>query len=210
MVKMGKYVIRLIGIAVVLLFVGSVVNMALRTPLTKRWDIATRLYSMQTINKVFLFTESTNRTRTKEQIKLIVVHHDAYDSGGRLLEIYDLHRDKFGDIGYTFYINQTGDIVQLHNLETVTSHVQNHNTESLGVCVNGKGEMTPAQRNALIKLCYLLSLQLDIDVSNIKGHNELNPTECPGFDMNLLRKEIENFNINWAWTRPLLKKFFQL
>lgn len=129
--------------------------------------------------------------RELSKIKYIVVHHSAID--GYTAFDYALWHIKRGwpAIGYHYVIEPNGTVNQTNSLDTISYHVKNYNTVSIGVSLSGNlslHEPTKEQIDSLTKL--IKKLKKDVGKSiQVKGHRELNTTECPGkkLDMNKIR-----------------------
>ncbi len=138
----------------------------------------------------------------KEKVKYIAIHHAEIDNGNR--EYYHwLHKAYFGwdAIGYHFVIGNGTDGLSIdgnvevgRDLKYQGAHVKSANHESIGICLVGNLDNykpTVKQYEALIKLVLELIKKYNIDISNIRGHNEFEGVTktCPGrmFDMNEFR-----------------------
>lgn len=128
------------------------------------------------------------RKRLLSRITGIVVHHSASDYGGPK-EIARFHTGTRGwpGIGYHFVISSDGTINQTNHIDTVSYHVGNFNTPTIGICLIGnlsKHPPTPNQLESLKGLIGHLKSLLGRDLT-VKGHRDYNPTECPGRLMKL-------------------------
>lgn len=70
-----------------------------------------------------------------------------------------------------------------------------YNTHTLGICVQGdymKENMPSEQKKAVLDLCIYLCDKYSIEI--IKGHGELNQTDCPciNFPLQEIREAVEN------------------
>ncbi len=99
------------------------------------------------------------------------------------------------DIGYHFYIEQDGKVVEGRPMENVGAHCKHHNKHSIGICLEGgyDAEGRPAdtrtggQELALISL--LSKLKVRFPQALIVAHHELNPDKpCPCFDVGEYRE----------------------
>lgn len=119
----------------------------------------------------------------RSQTTTIVLHH----AEARKATVQDIHAwhlaNGWAGIGYHYYIRKDGTIYQVRPEWALGSHCKGSNYNSIGVCCEGDYEkldinMPPKQYNALIGLIN------DIESRNgklqIKGHDELYPTQCPG------------------------------
>jgi hypothetical protein len=126
--------------------------------------------------------------RNLSQITQVVIHHSATKSSaiGSRPEVYArYHVDTRGwaGIGYHFVIQPDGTIYQTNELGTVSNHVQNANTKSIGICFSGnfdEEQPTEAAYNGAIWLVRALSSQFGQQFP-IKAHNQYaTHKSCPG------------------------------
>ncbi len=131
-------------------------------------------------------------------INLLTFHHDGdprpfYDSGywqtARYLETIrsgQIHRG-FQDIGYHFAIDREGRVWQLRPLEFRGQHVRDGwNDHNIGVVVLGNfmlQEPTTQQKEKICSFGSLLRRQYGLSIRQVKTHQELVSTECPGVNM---------------------------
>lgn len=129
--------------------------------------------------------------RNLSQIKQIVVHHSAQD-GFTAFDYAKWHlQNGWPGIGYHFVIEKDGNVNKTNELDTISYHVKDHNTISIGISLSGNLSNHPAtlaQMDALIQLVKELKQQVGSHLL-VRGHRELAATECPGklVDMNLIR-----------------------
>lgn len=131
--------------------------------------------------------------KARTATKYIVVHCAAtkptMDIG--LREIRQWHRERgWLDIGYHFVIRRDGTVETGRPQDTIGAHVENHNYESVGVCMAGgidaKGKpennFTAEQFESLRTL--LDKLKVDYPSAKIVGHRDLDSKKaCPSFDV---------------------------
>jgi hypothetical protein len=151
-----------------------------------------------------------NKLRWPQQyspgIKLLVVHHTALEVNGdprppvervRALYAYHANGRGWGDVGYNFIIDETGQIYEgrAGGSRVVAGHAYCHNVGTLGVALLGNAELekpTDDQVSALQWLLHTLATTEQIDVDApvtfhgfttpaIVGHGDLVSTTCPGF-----------------------------
>jgi N-acetyl-anhydromuramyl-L-alanine amidase AmpD len=105
-------------------------------------------------------------------------------------EIRKWHLDKgWKDIGYHYVIKQDGMIEKGRPDEQIGSHVKNHNSNSLGICLVGgvdsknkpQNNFTGAQFKSLGNLVRILQSEHPKAVT--RGHNEYSTKACPSFDV---------------------------
>lgn len=104
-----------------------------------------------------------------------------------------------GDAGHPYHIwIRNGTAYYCNNIEDRTYGVAGNNGYTVHVCVSGEYSATDALTDADRKCLYAVILTL-IDAlpayEGIKGHGELNPTKCPGFDMQRIREDVATLNM---------------
>jgi len=88
----------------------------------------------------------------------------------------------YSHIGYHLLINTYGGVFSGRSLAEVGAHARGHNARSVGLCLAGTDQYSPAQWQALKAQC--LGYQRRFDGIEIIGHNQINPNKsCPGFDV---------------------------
>ncbi len=106
-----------------------------------------------------------------------------------------LSRPHFKDIGYHFYIERDGKVVEGRPIEKIGAHCLYHNNHSIGICLEGgldshgapADTRTGGQVIALLDL--LAKLKNDYPHALIVAHHELNPDKpCPCFDVSEYRQ----------------------
>ena len=105
----------------------------------------------------------------------------------------------FNDIGYHFYITQSGTLKAGRALDKMGAHVKGYNKDNIGICLEGGiNETGKAVDNfseiQMAQLRYLLTeLQGKYGIldKNVKGHRDWPNVakDCPCFDINEKRKE---------------------
>ena len=118
--------------------------------------------------------------RRLDQIKYFVVHHSANDGDVYSAARYHVSKGWPG-IGYTFWIDQDGEIYTTNDLDTICYGVANNNTRCLSICVQGNFDSkTPneAQLKALKNL--ITHLNGLIGKRPVKVHRDFVATGCPG------------------------------
>ncbi|MGC6484841.1 MAG: N-acetylmuramoyl-L-alanine amidase [Candidatus Puniceispirillales bacterium] len=122
---------------------------------------------------------------TPEAIRYLVVHcSDTPDD--EMLTAGDIHAMHLGfgwdGIGYHAVITRDGVIERGRPEYWVGAHVYGHNTESLGVCLIGRHDFTPAQMDALLVIMH--DWKNRYPRAEICGHCDFDNTEktCPNFD----------------------------
>ena len=136
-------------------------------------------------------------TRPLSAIENIVVHHSLTTQGSaEAFARYHVETNGWPGIGYHFVIEKDGDIDWCNDLETKSYHVGNSNRIAVGVCLVGdfrKELPTTNQMDSLYKLLDALMLDLDVSVSEVKGHSEMTTYSwkpCPVISMDDIRKRL--------------------
>lgn len=95
-------------------------------------------------------------------------------------------------IGYHFVIRRNGDIEQGRPIVETGAHVENHNRDSIGICLVGgiteqgkprpEANFTPDQWAALGGIVKILTKSYPT-ITTVLGHRDLDPMKaCPCFD----------------------------
>jgi len=142
----------------------------------------------------------TEPIRTPEQITHISVHHSAVE-GGTIQGYADYHVNvlKWHHIGYHLVIK--GDqTYQVNDLLTLSYHTSSNNGYTIGISVSGdlsKRPLSEVERNNLYAAILTVMDLFKIPSENVKGHNEYpeNNTSCPCIDMNKVRSDISNLQM---------------
>lgn len=74
-----------------------------------------------------------------------IIHCSDSEAGDvNLIRQWHLERG-FADVGYHFVVRRDGVIELGRQLNTIGAHCENHNHDSIGTCLIGKADFTPAQ-----------------------------------------------------------------
>jgi hypothetical protein len=133
-------------------------------------------------------------TNPMGRISRITIHHDGMptwigsakgDAADRLQRIRKVHvvDNGWADIGYHYAIDPGGRIWEARSTTLQGAHVKDNNEQNLGILVMGNFNNaipTPAAERALVRLIEANQLRYKVPVSRVKTHQEINPTECPG------------------------------
>jgi len=139
-----------------------------------------------------------------DAVARITVHHDGMppvrltnrrDVADRIDLIRKSHQARgWGDIGYHFVVDPSGQIWQGRSLAYQGAHVKNQNYRNLGIVALGNFEVqspTSAQVAALERFLFTSMRRFRVPLMRVRTHRELAPTLCPGrnmqFAMNGLR-----------------------
>jgi hypothetical protein len=135
-------------------------------------------------------------TRKMSDIRTIVVHHSLTKTGSaEAYADYHIGTNGWSRMGYTYVVEQNGDVKFCADHTVVTPHVGNHNKESLGICLTGdfrEQRPTLEQYKSLMEL--LVTLRGVLPNADIKGHSEMEGYSwkpCPVINMDQVRKDFE-------------------
>lgn len=126
------------------------------------------------------------KKRTLSVIKQIVLHHTAGNGTPQSFAKFHVKPKSQGGraypgIAYHYLIDSVGTIFKCNSLDTISWHVANENTKSIGVCLIGNFETkepTIDQINAL--LFVLESIRATVGELPLVGHRQRGQTLCPG------------------------------
>ena len=138
--------------------------------------------------------KETNLTFSKQLEKRsatnkIIIHHTGDGDESTDPDAKTIHgwhqKNGWAGIGYHFVIRKDGSIERGRPEETVGSHAQGSNNDSIGIHVGGafdKCQPTEAQIGSLVNLIRDLckKYNIPVDRKHIIGHREVNQTSCPG------------------------------
>lgn len=129
-------------------------------------------------------------SRSLDQVRYLVVHHSATTSGSpQAFANHHVNTNGWPGIGYHFVIQPDGQVYQTNDLNTISYHVKNNNTKSIGICMTGNFDVgdsapTQAQYSSLVSL--LADLKSDLGTHlNIVGHRDLQVKACPGKNVSI-------------------------
>lgn len=113
-------------------------------------------------------------------IRRHIVHCSA-STHGDVKEIRRWHQARgWQDIGYHFVIRPDGEVEVGRMLHEMGAHCEGYNRDSIGTCLIGNTEFTPAQFATLRRLHAML--QALFPGITAHGHREFNPHKtCPNF-----------------------------
>lgn len=126
--------------------------------------------------------------------KEFIIHH----AQAKKCTVYDIdrwHKNKgWSGIGYHFFIDKDGKVWTGRPESGQGAHTINHNTKSLGICLEGDFMVESPTTNQLKSLNDLINyLKRKYGNLPIYRHKDLNPTDCPGenFVFNNINNESE-------------------
>ena len=110
----------------------------------------------------------------------IYIHHSVQNI--EVENIHTLHLDNgWAGMGYHYFIDKAGIIYKGRDDDKIGAQAKNNNINSLGVCLQGDFEediLGDVQRDSVLKLLRYLTLKNKI--VDIRGHEEVTETLCPG------------------------------
>lgn len=142
-----------------------------------------------------------------DRIERITVHHDGMppvfvsnrqEVAARIDQIRGVHQSNgWGDIGYHFIVDPTGQVWEGRPLIYQGAHVKNQNERNLGILVLGNFEMqspTPAQIAATERFLAQCMRTYRVPLSRVATHRELAPTLCPGRNLQMVMNRLRSSN----------------
>ena len=117
------------------------------------------------VDQLTTHPEKKYKTRSLNTIDTIVIHHSATETGNaESYARYHVNTRNWAGIGYHFVIEQSGEIKQTNDLQTISYHASNWNSRSIGICLTGNYDKQYLNGNNLDSLVYLIKkLKLDRD-----------------------------------------------
>jgi N-acetyl-anhydromuramyl-L-alanine amidase AmpD len=124
-------------------------------------------------------------SRFLSSIQELVIHHSAVPAsvGAERIADYHVNRQDWPGIGYHFFLEADGTILQTNPLDTVAFHVKGVNATTVGLCFAGDFSNNPPTSAQVAAGAHLLAWLLDelkLPLEAIKGHKDYLVTECPG------------------------------
>jgi hypothetical protein len=123
--------------------------------------------------------------RDLDTIQNIVINHSAVPPTVTVWQIAKFHvkNMEWPGVGYHFYIDDQGRIYKTNELATVSYHVGNYDSVSVGICVGGNFTSsipTAAQIKSTAHLVAWLLQELELPLSAVRGKKEFIDTQSPG------------------------------
>jgi len=114
---------------------------------------------------------------------------DGMDIGVKTIRKWHVEERKFSDIGYHYVLRRSGIWEIGRPIDISGAHAKGHNTNSIGLCIVGRGfNITMEQRKALKEK--IKELLQKYPGAKVRGHNEVSTKQwCPGFDVQGWMKE---------------------
>lgn len=160
-----------------------------RTNWTRTGPVRSKVNAMNGISKLTIHHEGwtevnfTSQSATAQRIEKIRKYHTG--------------EKRWGDIGYHYIVDRAGRVWEGRPLEYQGAHVSQNNEHNIGILVLGNFEKqspSTAQLKSLYSTTAALKQQHGIKPSLIRSHREINPTTCPGKNlqnqMNALRRHV--------------------
>ena len=131
------------------------------------------------------------------EINGIVIHcSDSPWGDAAIIREWHMARD-FSDIGYhavilngfrrnsrNYQADADGLLEPGRSVDKSGAHAKRRNKDTLGICLIGKDEFTPAQFATLEELVQVWRRLHRVPVARIVGHRDLDPSKtCPNFDV---------------------------
>jgi len=149
------------------------------------------------------------RVRKQSKIKELIIHCSD-STWGSAIDIDRWHRRRgWSGIGYHYIVGNgynngkrqynpvlDGNIETGRHENVVGAHVKGHNSESLGICLIGKGYYTESQMVSVAILVHELLDRYNLPTEAVKGHYEFNKNKtCPMIDMKNFREALDMYYI---------------
>lgn len=131
------------------------------------------------------------RRRGLKEIKRIVLHHSATDTGTpEAFARYHVEKLGWPGIAYTYVVGRDGTVYRCQEDSTISYHAAGANKDSLGVCMVGNFdnyEPSMQQLRAAMDLLQWLCGKYGLGIKAVIGHREVPGTKksCPGKRINM-------------------------
>lgn len=141
-------------------------------------------------------------------ISKVTIHHEGWNAvnfsdesttADRIEKIRKYHtgEKRWGDIGYHYIVDRAGRVWEGRPIQYQGAHVSQNNEHNAGILVLGNFEKqspSSAQLKSLYSTVAALTKQHRIKTALVRSHREINPTTCPGKNlqnqMNALRQYV--------------------
>lgn len=131
--------------------------------------------------------------RRWEEVKYVVIHHSVTNPSGDTKRDVDyiaqLHQNRgWGGIGYHFVITDDGTVWYVGDISTARANVADKNELVIGICLVGDFTKTNPTDEQILSAHDLCKFFIDDmpqlvnvnDWSALRGHQDLQATQCPG------------------------------
>lgn len=131
------------------------------------------------------------------KINLVVIHCSDSDvpAHDNIETIRKWHVEENGwrEVGYQYFVDKAGVVHPGRSEDESGSHVKGYNSRSIGICLSGRHEFTPAQFKSLEILLIDICGRYDLEKKDIVGHCDLDKKKtCPNLDLHKLLA-------SWSW-----------
>lgn len=131
----------------------------------------------------------------------IVIHHTATNPDTTIHQINEWHKQRGfpesslgSHIGYHFVIPPDGTIYQPRRENEIGAHSV-PNDGKIGICLIGNFGITEPKTQQLDALIELVNaLKKTYNITDVMGHRECNPTECPGDNLQKYVVKLKEIN----------------
>ncbi len=151
------------------------INAVGRSNWTRTGPISSKVNAMNGISKITVHHEGwtavdfTSQSATAERIEKIRKYHTG--------------EKRWGDIGYHYIVDRAGRVWEGRPIQYQGAHVSQNNEHNIGILVLGNFEKqspSSAQLKSLYSTTAALKSKHGIKTALIRSHREINPTTCPG------------------------------
>jgi|GEM_PF-3949958 len=144
--------------------------------------------------------------RPMSQVQYLVIHHSAGPTNQTPddIALFHINVRGWGGIGYHFVVAADGTTYYVGDLTTARANVKNMNQLVIGICLIGNfmngQEPTTDQISSAHELCAQLLFRTPelsgvTSWQDIRGHQQLGQTACPGQDWNSWRQQIVSITL---------------
>ncbi len=126
-------------------------------------------------------------TRTRSDIRMIVVHHSGVPASITAQKIADfrVNQSQWAGIGFHFFVLPDGTIQQTNKLTTISRHAGDQDEESVGVTFAGNFTTDTPTAQQIVQGGHLIAWlvrSLNLSAGDVVGHKAIASTPCPGTD----------------------------
>uniref|UniRef100_A0A8C3FIG5 Peptidoglycan-recognition protein n=1 Tax=Chrysemys picta bellii TaxID=8478 RepID=A0A8C3FIG5_CHRPI len=134
-----------------------------------------------------------NRVRLRTPVPFVIIHHTegnpctsqaSCSRQVRGIQNYHMNSNGWSDIGYNFLIGEDGNVYEGRGWSTMGAHAKNWNHKSLGFSFLGSFSSRVPNNAALNAAKSLIQCAVSKGFLSrsyfLKGHRNVNPTDCPG------------------------------
>lgn len=119
-------------------------------------------------------------------VQNVVINHSAVPATVTAAQVAQFHVKNMDwpGIGYHFYVDDKGTIYKTNHLTTISYHVGNYDSVSVGICVAGnftKTIPTSAQLKSTAHLTAWLLDEFNLPLDAVRGKKEFIDTQSPGY-----------------------------